>query len=83
MKKLNIILLLTFTGFVLTFLGCSNVSEQKTNDVCTIGGTISIGDALPSELLLSNNSGNARSATSTFEITSEITKNKKYPSAGE
>ena len=73
MKKINIILLLTFAGFVLTFLGCSNVAEQKQNEVCTIGGTISIGDALPSELLSSDTSGNARSATSTFDITSEIT----------
>ena len=73
MKKINIILLLAFAGFVLTFLGCSNVTEQKQNEVCTIGGTISIGDALPSELLSSDTSGNARSATSTFDITSEIT----------
>lgn len=72
MKKINIILLLTFAGFVLTFLGCSNVAEQKQNEVCTIGGTLSVGDALPSDLLLAANRGNARSATSSFDITSEI-----------
>lgn len=72
MKKINIILLLTFAGFVLTFLSCSNVAEQKQNEVCTIGGTLSVGDALPSDLLLTANRGNARSATSSFDITSEI-----------
>ena len=71
------ILALSAGAFLLVFVGCSDVAEKTASQneaaqTCTVSGSLSVGNALPSKIAssLSANAA-ARSATSSFATESE------------